>query len=257
MRSIFGLWLTGLVLFSLFSVSANAQYDVQKAAQVIKELGDIERGLERLYTKCPVCKGDGKIGRGRNSRQCFECVGSGKHFEGEWQKLLDGYVNYCDVMTKYANVLEDNQRLAAQANKQRELYLRTIRREIGPRVERRRVLESGKPTYELGDRVDGQCNQLATEIVRDTGEDPRNHGIAFSAKVIEVKRKDDQAAAHLRIERVKGHWRTCWVILPKDMKWEKRDKVEVVGRIVADQDLRRTLGIEENEALVKPYHGTE
>ncbi len=227
--------------------------DPQREA-VRADLRKIEWALEDHYKKCELCEGKGKIGK----RDCYECAGFARTYQGGYQFLVDQYIAYCKLFDKHAAVLKQHEDIRERAVEHRKRYLFSITQEMGPKLERNWQLKGGEVELVSSKRVDGQYNELAHDLVRGAKGDPAGKGVALRGQVVRTYERDDRRVAKVRTETVELRSRVCYVIMPDDLKWKDFQKVRVIGQIVKAEALRGALPIRDDKTIIiAPVHGTE
>ncbi|MCK4341988.1 MAG: hypothetical protein KAY37_09725 [Phycisphaerae bacterium] len=244
--------LAGLVAL-LAAGTSMAQDEAQARRQALKEFRTAEKTLDKLYHKCPDCKGRGKV----KERTCRKCEGAGKLFDGDYQILIDNYLAYCDLMEKHDALLADDKKLGDRIRANQSLYLRTIRSQTGPQKTRKRVMRGGEAHYTRGEKVDGEYNKLARKLTGVTKESPVGHGIAFEGNVLRILTADERSLAEVRIQTVSFASRICYVLVPPDVRWAEDVKVRVIGKILDGAAERKAFELDGQAVVVTPYHGTE
>lgn len=241
---------------SLARPSATAQdqsatvSDADKQAAAA-EFDAVEKAAKGLFVKCPECRGRGKV----KGKTCPTCLGHRKVFAGDYQELLDGYVEYCDLIDKHADVLKADPEFSKRVHETRDWYCNVIGHELGPQTDRPQLNRGRTARYGRGTKRDGQCDRLAFEaLVGD--KPPVNKALAFEGRVARILTKDNQAIAEVRFSVGTFRSRTCWVLVPPDVRWKDYGQVRVIGKAVPAPRQRKRFNLGADVVIVKPYPGT-
>lgn len=222
------------------------------------KLGQTHDALMRMFTPCQACGGRGK----KKDRTCPDCVGYRKTFTGDYQALLDGYLDICDEREACAEQLMKETDFARHLDQDFDLLQFSIRHEIGPqRTEKRERGSLSAQRLVAGRKEDGICDILALDALA-TAKPPIGHGIAFEGKLGQLlqppdKKADVPALAVVRIQPKTGVSRACYVLVPTDVKWRVYEQVRVIGRVTDAPEVRKAYGLGASDLLVKTYPGTK
>jgi hypothetical protein len=239
--------------------AAKDQAGSAAAKAALEEFRAAERALDKQYARCTACKGKGKI----EKDVCADCSGFGVTFTGkDYQKHIDGYVAYCDLLEQHAAVLAADKNARERVQKNREQYLYTIERQMGTQA-KSGGLGGRHPVAALEhpEDAEGEYNRLARELTVAVRSKALDHGIAFTGKVRKLLGGGDAAAAALAVAEVRidskgGESRTCYVCVPAGAKWDAGSAVRVVGRIVEAAAERKAAGLDADAIIVAAVNGT-
>lgn len=234
-------------------VSASQPADSSEARQ---KLGQTHDALMRMFSACPACGGRGE----KKDRTCANCVGYRKIFTGDYQALLDGYLDLCDLREACAAQLKKETDFARHLTQDFDLFQFAIRYEIGPqRTEKRARTSPTARRLVAGRKEDGVCDILALDILAET-EPPIGRGIAFEGKLGRLLKAEEPgipALAVVRIQPTTGVSRACYVLVPPNAKWREYELVRVIGRVVDAPEIRKAHRLAASDLLVRTYPGTK
>lgn len=221
-----------------------------------QKLGQTHDALMRMFSTCPACGGRGK----KKDRTCADCVGYRKIFTGDYQALLDGYLDVCDLREACAAQLKKETDFARHLTQDFDLLQFAIRHEIGPqRTEKRERSSPAAQRLVAGRKEDGVCDILALDILAGT-RPPVGRGIAFEGKLGRLLKAEEPgvpALAVVRIQPKTGASRACYVLVPSDAKWREYELVRVIGRVADAPEIRKAHGLSASDMLVQSYPGTK
>ena len=247
-----------LLLIGVSSVISNAPAQDEPAVVTDAEkktAADDFRALEKqareLFVKCKNCRGRGKV----KDRTCRECLGHRRVFDGEYQKLLDHYIEHCDTVEKHAAVLDTDTALANRVRATRDWHCNVISNEMGPQKNRPQNKRGATARYERSTKRDGKYDRLAFEVLVGK-EPPADRAMAFEGRVAKILEKDGQTIAEVRFSVGSYRSRTCWVLVPDGIKWKEYGEAKVIGKVIAASEQRKRFELGEDVVIVKAYHGT-
>ncbi len=224
----------------------------------LQDFHNLERTIERQFKKCDTCKGKGKV----SDATCSECGGDRIVFTGAQdtacQTHIDGYVAHCELIDKYAGLLDNDQSMKDRVLANRAVYLHPIESQIGAHAPPQRVnVDHATAEYRRGETAGSVYSKLACDLVVAARRKSLGHGIAFDGTVTRVYEGQGRPLAEVRLDGPAGEVRSCLVLVPPEAKWAEKTKIRVIGKIIDGAAERKACGLKDDTAVVSPCHGTE
>jgi hypothetical protein len=224
----------------------------------LQDFHNLERTIEKQFKKCDVCKGKGKV----SDAVCSECGGDRIVFaatqDAAYQTHIDGYIAYCELIDKYAGLLDTDQSMKDRVLANRAVYLHPIESQIGAHAPLERVkVDHATAQYRGGEAAGGVYTKLACDLVVAARRKSLGHGIAFDGTVTRVSEGKERPLAEVRLNGPAGEVRSCLVLAPPDAKWAEKTKIRVIGKIIDGAAERKACGLKDDTAVVSPRHGTQ